>query len=80
MPVEYKKDEAVIQEAVSAEQAEGMLEWLVEKPLIEVDLAAARPLRAICPSASPCAPPHRRSWPHDAEMRAWLESALKPAP
>jgi hypothetical protein len=80
MPFECKRDEAVFQEAVSAEQADGMLEWLGEKPFVEVDLAASRPQRAVSAKVESSAPPRRRSWPHDAEMRAWLESALKPAP
>jgi len=70
----------VIQEAVSAEQAEGLLEWLLEKPFVEVDLAASRPLQAVNSIAEGSAHPRARSWPHDAEMRSWLESALKPEP
>jgi hypothetical protein len=80
MPVECKRDEAVLQEAVSAEQTEGLLEWLLEKPSVKVDLAASRPQGAVSLKVKSSAQPRGRSWPHDAEMRAWLENALKPAP
>jgi hypothetical protein len=79
MPVACERAEEVIQEAVSAEQAAGLLEWLLVKPSVDVDLAVSRPLRAINSSANICAQPRGCSWPHDDEMLAWLEDALKPA-
>ena len=76
MSVACERAEAVIQEAVSAEQAEGLLEWLHEKPFVEVDLAASRPQRFVNQKVESSAQPRGRSWPHDDEMRVWLENAL----
>jgi len=77
MAVEVKKEDAVLQDAVSAEQAEGLREWMREKPSIQVDVAASR---ILAPRGKRSAQPRGSGWPRDAELREWLESALKPAP
>ena len=80
MNVECKRDQALFQDAVSAEQAEGLLEWMLEKPSVKVDLAALRLVGAPNLAVRSSAQPHIYGWPQDAELRAWLEGALKPAP
>lgn len=80
MAIEVERDDSVVQDAVSAEEAEGLLERVLEKPSVKVDLASLRPLHSAVPGVESCAPPRRRNCPRDAELRAWLESALKPAP
>jgi hypothetical protein len=80
MNVECRRDEAVIQDAVSVEQAEGLLEWFLEKPSVKVDLATLRLGGAPGPAMKSSAQARGCGWPQDAELRAWLESALKPAP
>lgn len=79
MQIEVKSDKAPFQDAVSAEQAESLLEWTLAKPSIQFDLSASRPQRSVNPTVESTTQPRGRSWPHDAEMRAWLENALKPA-
>ena len=79
MNVECKRDQALFQDAVSAEQAEGLLEWMLEKPSVKVDLAALRLVGAPNPAVMSSAQPRGCGWPQDAELRAWLESALQPA-
>jgi hypothetical protein len=80
MNVECKRDQAVFQDAVSAEQAEGLLEWMLEKPSVKVDPVTLRLAGAPNLAVRSSAQPHIYGWPQDAELRAWLESALKPAP
>jgi len=80
MNVEWKRDQAVFQNAISAEQAEGLLEWMLEKPSVKVDPLTLRLAGAPNPAVKSSVQPHGCGWPQDAELRAWLESALKPAP
>jgi hypothetical protein len=80
MNVECRRDQAVFQDAVSAEQAEGLLEWMLEKPSVKVDPVTLRLAGAPNLAVRSSAQPHIYGWPQDAELRAWLESALKPAP
>jgi hypothetical protein len=77
MAVELNREDTVVQNAVSAEQAEGLLEWMREKPSVQVDVAASR---ILAPRGKRSAQPRGSGWPRDAELREWLESALKPAP
>ncbi|MGD0786722.1 MAG: hypothetical protein ABR898_01975 [Terracidiphilus sp.] len=80
MPIECNRDQAVIQNAVSAEQAEGLLEWLLEKPSVKVDLATLRLAGAPNQAVKSSAQVPGCEWPQDAELRAWLMRVLKPAP
>jgi len=80
MPIECNRDQAVIQNAVSAEQAEGLLEWLLEKPSVKVDLATLRLAGTTNPAVESSAQARGCDWPQDAELRAWLMRALKPTP
>jgi hypothetical protein len=80
MNVESNTDQAVIQNAVSAEQAEGLLEWLLEKPTVKVDLATLKLVGAPNAVVKSSAQARGCDWPQDAELRAWLKRALKPTP
>jgi hypothetical protein len=78
MPIEFKKNRAVFQDVVSVEEAEGLLEWLQKKPSAKVDLAACSHLHTANLQVLMAARPGVSRWPEDAELRAWLEPALKP--
>jgi hypothetical protein len=80
MNVECNREQAVIQKAVSAEQAEGLLEWWLEKPAVKVDLATLRLVGAPNPVVKSSSQARGCDWPQDAELRAWLIRALKPTP
>ncbi|MGA3070877.1 MAG: hypothetical protein ABR924_17900 [Terracidiphilus sp.] len=80
MIVECKRDQTASQDAVSAEQGEGLLEWMLEKPSVKVDPVTLRLAGARNPAVNSSAQARGCGWPQDAELRAWLESALKPAP
>ena len=78
MPIEYKKNRAVFRNEVSVEEAETLLEWLQNKPTAKVDLSACSHLHTANLQVLMVAKTAISSWPKDAELRAWLEPALKP--
>jgi hypothetical protein len=79
MPIEFKRNRAVFQDVVRVEEAEGLLEWLQKKPSAKVDLAALSHLHTANLQVLMAAKAGISNWPEDSELRAWLETALKPA-
>jgi anti-anti-sigma regulatory factor len=77
MPIEYKKNRAVFRNEVSVEEAETLLEWLQDKPAAKVDLSALSYIHTAGLQVLMAAKTGIASWPKDAELRAWLEPALK---
>jgi anti-anti-sigma regulatory factor len=77
MPIEYKKNRAIFRGEVSVEEAEGLLEWLQNKSNAKVDLSACSHLHTanlqVLMTVKTCI----FSWPKNADLRAWLEPALK---
>ena len=78
MPIEYKKNRAVFREEVTVEEAEGLLEWLQTRPTAKADLSALSHLHTANLQVLMAAKAGICSWPKNAELRAWLEPALKP--
>jgi hypothetical protein len=79
MPIEFKKQKAVLRGAVTVEEAEALLEWLQNKPAAKADLSACSHLHTANLQVLMAARPGISSWPKNTELRAWLETALKPA-
>lgn len=77
MPIDYKKNQALFRDIVSVEEAEGLLEWLQNKPAAKVDLAACTHLHPANLQVLMAAKSRITAWPSDANLRAWLETALK---
>ena len=77
MPIEYKKNQALFSDIVSVEEAEGLLEWLQNKPAAKVDLGACTHLHPANLQVLMAAKSRITAWPNDANLRAWLETALK---
>ena len=76
MAIEYKKKVVVMSDIVSVDDAEGLLEWLQNKPAAKVDLSACthlHPANLQVLMAAQCRVTH---WPQDAGLRTWLETAL----
>jgi hypothetical protein len=42
MPIEFQKKSAVFRDIVGVDEAEGLLEWLQNKPKVRIDLAACQ--------------------------------------
>jgi hypothetical protein len=80
MPIEFKRSRAVFRDVICVEEAEALLEALQKKPSIKVELAACTHLHTANLQVLMAARPEIASWPENAELREWLESALKPAP
>jgi hypothetical protein len=79
MPIEFKKNRALFRDEVSIEEAEGLLEWLQTRPAAKADLSACNHLHTANLQVLMAAKTAVSSWPTNAELRAWLEPALKSA-
>ena len=79
MPIEFKKEHAFLRDAVSVEEAEGLLEWLQHEPSAKVDLSACRHLHTANLQVLMAAKPAISRWPEDAKLRAWLEMVFPPS-
>lgn len=77
MPIEYKKNLAVFSDIATVEEAEGLLEWLQNKPAAKVDLGACTHLHPANLQVLMAANSRIAVWPKDVNLRAWLETALK---
>jgi hypothetical protein len=77
MPIEYKKNQAVFRDIVSVEEAEGLLEWLQNRPAAKVDIGACTHLHPANLQVLMAARTRIAIWPSDVNLRAWLETALK---
>lgn len=77
MPIEYKKNMAIFSDVVSVNEAEGLLEWLQNKPSAKIDLDGCTHLHPANLQVLMAAKSRIASWPADANLCAWLEPALK---
>ena len=77
MPIEYKKNKVVFRDAVNVDDAEGLLEWLQEKHAVKVDMSGCTHLHLANLQVLMAAKTLIACWPKDANLRAWLETALK---
>lgn len=78
MPIEYKKNQVIFRDVVSVDEAEGLLEWLQNKPAARVDLVACTHLHPANLQVLMAANSRVAVWPNDANLRSWLETALQP--
>jgi hypothetical protein len=79
MPIEFKKNRVLFRDEVSVEEAEGLLEWLQTSPSAKADLSALSHLHTADLQVLMAAKTGISKWPINADLRAWLEPALKPA-
>lgn len=77
MPIEYKKKQALFQDIVSVEEAEDLLAWLQKKTSATVNLSGCTHLHPANLQVMMAAGTRISAWPKDADLHAWLESALK---
>lgn len=78
MPIEFKKNQALLRDIVSVEDAEGLLDWLQNKPSAKIDLATCTHLHPANLQVLMAAKCRVSTWPTDPGLRAWIESALQP--
>ncbi len=77
MPIEFKKNRALFQREVSVEEAEGLLEWLQNRPAAKVDLSQCSHMHTANLQVLMAAKPTIVNWPENPDLRAWLEPALR---
>ncbi len=77
MAITYKKNMAVLEGAVSVEDAEDLLAWLQKTPKARLDFSACTHLHAANLQVLMAARLPVASWPHDNDLKAWLHSALR---
>ena len=78
MPIKYQKNHAIFSDIATVEEAEGLLEWLQNKPAAKkIELAACTHMHPANLQVLMATKSSIASWPDDANLRAWLESALK---
>lgn len=80
MGIEYKKTIACLIDYISVEEAEGLLEWLQRQKKPKVDLSACTHLHAAVLQVLMAARPTIAAWAEDADLSAWLRSALEHQP
>ena len=76
MPIEYKKKQVLLCDIVSVDEAEGLLEWLQNKPGARVDLSQCTHLHPANLQVLMAAGCKVSAWPVDAALTAWLATAL----
>jgi len=77
MPIEYAEKQAVFRDVVSVDEAEGLLEWLQDARSAEADLSCCSHLHPANLQVLMAAEIAITAWPENANLRAWLETALK---
>ncbi len=76
MPVSYKKTVAVLEGICSVEEAEGLLEWLVQHPRGKVNLKHCEHLHSAVLQVLMALRPTLSAPPADPDMAAWLLPAI----
>jgi anti-anti-sigma regulatory factor len=81
MAMDFKKKNLVrLSDTVGVEDAEKLLEWLQGKPAVKVDLSACTHIHTSNIQVLMAAQVAVTSWPADAELARWLQTALKANP
>lgn len=77
MGIRYGDKQASLEDIVTVEEAEGLLEWLQTHPDATIDLAACTHLHAANLQVLMAAKPTIAAWPADAGLADWLKRALQ---
>jgi hypothetical protein len=77
MPIEYTECQAVLSDVVSVEDAEALFGWLQGRRATSVNLSDCNHLHPAALQVLMAAGVHVTAWPEEANLRAWLETALK---
>jgi|YelNatPaOPRAMG01_1025707.scaffolds.fasta_scaffold71166_2 hypothetical protein len=72
MPIEYLTGRARLQGYCTAEEAEGLLEWILQHPQGAVDLSEAEHIHTAILQVLQCAKPAIAGSPHDPFLRTLI--------
>jgi hypothetical protein len=78
MGIKYGKTTARLIDFVSVEEAEALFEWLQASPRRKLDLSQCTHLHAANLQVLMATGVTISKWPNDADLHAWLSSALGP--
>jgi len=78
MALVFHDKRVVFSGAVSVEDAEPLLAWLLDKPAARVDFKACTQLHPASLQVLLAAGAQVAAWPADAALAGWLKSAFKP--
>lgn len=77
MAIDFQKKSAVFHGNIGVEDAEVLLEWLLKNPKARLNLGDCQHMHSATLQVLMALQPGISSWPKDADLRAWLESALQ---
>jgi anti-anti-sigma regulatory factor len=73
MAILYKKNKAIFQDQVSAEEAEALLEWLQKTKHAEVDFTEARHIHTAVIQVLLAGDIRVSAWPKATKLHSWLQ-------
>ena len=76
MPIEYRKNLAVLSEVIAVEEAEALLGWVQGRREPRADLGACSHLHTAALQVLMAAQVRVTAWPADPDLARWLRSAL----
>ncbi|MBK5941538.1 hypothetical protein [Halochromatium roseum] len=76
MGMDFHDETVVINDILGVEEAETLLEWLLEHPQAQVDLSNCNHLHAANLQVLMALRPRIQAWPDDPELTDWLKAAL----
>jgi hypothetical protein len=79
MPIEYRKKLVVLQDIVTADDAEALLNWLSSRGEARADLGRCTHLHPANLQVLLAGGVRVSAWPVDSNLAAWLQTALKGA-
>ncbi|MBV1777230.1 hypothetical protein KSF73_16030 [Burkholderiaceae bacterium DAT-1] len=77
MPIEFRRNVAVVTGSATVEEAEGLREWLQKKKSAKVDLAACTHLHSANLQVLMAGKQVVTAWPERLELAVWLRAALE---
>ena len=77
MAIDFQKKSAVFRGNIGVEDAEVLLEWLLKNPKAKLNLGDCQHMHSANLQVLMALQPGIAVWPKDADLRIWLESALK---
>lgn len=76
MPIELRDSTLIARELLSVEEAETVLEWLIQHPRGQLDLTDCTHVHAASLQVLLAARPKISAWPRHAALADWLQAAL----
>jgi hypothetical protein len=76
MPIDVSDNTLVARESLSVEEAEGLLDWLIQHPRGQLDLADCTHVHAANLQVLMAARPKIAAWPRRDALADWLRAAL----